>query len=199
MSTCSQAEFARLHGWNRAYVTELKHRGRLVLAEDGRVDVEASLARLAETADPAMRPVAERHAAARAGDIPAPEAPAAASGSAGSDSGEGAKGEAPEGSSGAYYEARARKEHYLALQAKLDYERQAAALVERAAVRRLAVELGTVFRSALERLPDQLAAPLAAESDTERVHALLVESVEQILRDVVSLGERRGAEIGGEA
>jgi hypothetical protein len=105
-------------------------------------------------------------------------------------------GEVAESASGAYYEARARKEHYLALQAKLDYETRSGALVERGAVRRLAVEMGTVFRTSLERLPDQLASQLAAEPDGERVHALLTEAVEQVLRDCQALGERRAGELG---
>lgn len=47
-ATCSQAEFARLQGWARSYVTKLKDEGRLVI--DGkRVDIAASLARIRAT------------------------------------------------------------------------------------------------------------------------------------------------------
>lgn len=44
----SQAEFARIIGSNRSWVTSLKNQGRLVLADDGRVLVEASKARIAQ-------------------------------------------------------------------------------------------------------------------------------------------------------
>jgi hypothetical protein len=45
----TQAEFARLQGWSKSYVTKLKGEGRLVLNEAGLVDVEASLARIRDT------------------------------------------------------------------------------------------------------------------------------------------------------
>lgn len=49
---CSQAEFARLQGWAKSYVTELKHQGRLVFDAEGRqVDVAASLARIQATTE----------------------------------------------------------------------------------------------------------------------------------------------------
>lgn len=43
----SQAEFARIMGCARSWVTSLKTQGRLVLTDDGRVLVEASKARIA--------------------------------------------------------------------------------------------------------------------------------------------------------
>ena len=52
MSTATQSEFAAILGKDKSYVTRLKQAGRLVLAEDGRVDVEASKALIAETSDP---------------------------------------------------------------------------------------------------------------------------------------------------
>lgn len=52
----TQAEFAKLIDKNKSYVTRLKQAGRLVLTEDGLVDLEASHARLAETADPGRAP-----------------------------------------------------------------------------------------------------------------------------------------------
>lgn len=55
----SQAEFARLHGWAKSYVTALKQQGRLVMRGD-LVDIERSLERIKATttassrADPAV-------------------------------------------------------------------------------------------------------------------------------------------------
>jgi len=46
VTAVSQAEFARMNGWDRSYVTRLKQAGRLVMTADGRVDVEASRAPL---------------------------------------------------------------------------------------------------------------------------------------------------------
>lgn len=42
----SQADFARAQGWERSYVTKLKHAGRLVFTADGLVDFGASLQRI---------------------------------------------------------------------------------------------------------------------------------------------------------
>jgi transcriptional regulator with XRE-family HTH domain len=59
----TQAEFARRQGWERSYVTKLKHENRLVFDDAGRVDEAASLARIQETtavqsraSDPAVSP-----------------------------------------------------------------------------------------------------------------------------------------------
>ena len=53
MTTLTQAQFARHLGVDRAHITRLKQAGRLVLTPAGQVDVEASEARIAATADPA--------------------------------------------------------------------------------------------------------------------------------------------------
>lgn len=45
----TQAEFARRQGWSRAYVTKLKHEGRIVHGGDGLVDVEASVELIRDT------------------------------------------------------------------------------------------------------------------------------------------------------
>ncbi len=42
----SQADFARAQGWERSYVTKLKHAGRLVFTADGLVDFARSLDRI---------------------------------------------------------------------------------------------------------------------------------------------------------
>lgn len=45
----SQADFARLQGWRKSYVTALKQQGRLVFTSDGQVDFDASLQRIRDT------------------------------------------------------------------------------------------------------------------------------------------------------
>lgn len=47
-AACNQAEFGRLNGWGKSYVTKLKLEGRLVFTADGLVDVAASLAKIQE-------------------------------------------------------------------------------------------------------------------------------------------------------
>src|SRR5699024_2279062 len=61
--TATFAEFARIAGFKRSYITQLRKDDRLVL-EGRRVKVAESLALITDSADPAKRGVAERHAAA---------------------------------------------------------------------------------------------------------------------------------------
>ncbi len=178
MTIESRADFARRMGWDRAHVSRACQKGRLVQSADGRIEVEASIARYEQTKDPARQDVAARHAAARSAapapvDDPkvirppesVPESPIA-----------------PQG--GVYQESRAKRERFAAMHAELDYERAAGRLVELADVTRAHRELGVLLRQALERLPDQLAPELAPETDPGRVHAMLQTAMEQALRTV---------------
>ena len=51
-TVATQADFARRLGVSRSHVTGLKHAGRLVLTDNGLVDVDASIARIDATRDP---------------------------------------------------------------------------------------------------------------------------------------------------
>ena len=163
----SLSEFARLQGWRPSYVTKLKQAGRLVLNDNGRVNVEASRARIAATADPNRDDVRARHAAGRA------------------DGGE--RSDPQQDRAGqSFATSRAVKERYLALTAKLEYEQRAGKLVEVEAVQRAGAEAGGVLRAALENLPDQLA-PILAEGDPDResrIYAQLREHVERLLEEI---------------
>lgn len=161
------SEFARLQGVSPSYVTKLKHAGRLVLTADGRVDVEASRARIRDTEDPNRDDVRARHARARGGEDPSPPDP---------------QGHAAQG----FASARAVKERYFALSAKLEYERAIARVVDVATVQAAGVEVGTFLRAAIEALPDQIA-PILAEGDPERerrIHGRLREHVEMVLTEL---------------
>lgn len=75
----SKADFARRMNWNRSTATRYAKAGRIVLAKDGQVEVEASHARLAETADPRKEGVRQRHARERKGDTSVTSTKASAS------------------------------------------------------------------------------------------------------------------------
>lgn len=171
----SLSEFARLQGWRPSYVTKLKQAGRLVLTDTGHVDVEASRARIKASEDPNRDDVRKRHAEARQAPPPAePNDPSPP------------KSDAADRAGQSYTTSRAVKERYLALNAKLEYERAAGQLVETAAVQRAGTEVGAVLRGALENLPDQLA-PLLAEGDADRearIYAHLRDHAEQILAEI---------------
>ncbi len=158
MKTATLSEFAKLRDVNKSTVTRYKQSGRLVFTNDGLVDVEASNQRIADTADPNRDDVVRRHAKNKGIEI------------------------GDETGGGAYQEARAKKEKYHALQAKADYEKSIGLLVARAEVDKAWVDVAVIMRSALERIPDTLAADLASESDPTRINAILVDQIELILK-----------------
>lgn len=79
--------------------------------------------------------------------------------------------------------ARAQRAIHDAEIARITRERMEGELAETASIRNAGERIGIAFRTRFENLPDQLAPQLAAETDVERVHALLVEAIEQALAD----------------
>ncbi len=163
----TQAEFSRLQGVDKSHVTRLKQAGRLVTV-DGKVDVEASRALIAQTAD--TRYSSKTAQNAQQGDN------ASAKVSTPQDQ--------TERAAMSLQAARAVKENYTARMAKLLFERESGKLVEADAVRLFAADLGATFRSSLEILPDRIAAELVPLNDTDSIRAVLVEYIEQILSDL---------------
>ena len=161
--------FAGRLGVSPSYITKLGQAGRLVFTENGRhVLVEASLQRIEDTRDPARDDVASRHAKNR--DKKNNETPAG--------------DQKPDKTNATYTASRAVKEHYSAQTAKVEHEKLVGTLCETGAVHHAAGEAGTITRAVFENLADQIAPILAAESSEERIHALLVEQIEQALHDV---------------
>ena len=154
MSTATQAEFARLLGVQKSYVSKLKDQGRLVFADDGRVDVEASKQRIQQTADPNRDDVSQRFDKAS---------------SSGSQRQNGDIGNS-------YQAARAVKEKYSAMQAKLDYERAIGKVVDKADVQAVVEDVITQFRQGLENLPYRLAPELVG-LDLDGIRAALKQEV----------------------
>ena len=151
---CTQAEFARLLGVAKSYVTKLKEHGRLVMTEDGkRVDVEASKARIAATADPGKDDVS-----AKWQNKPQP------------------RQEDDEEGTPSYQDARAEKERYSAKMAKLEYEKAIGKLVDKADVQAVVEDVITQFRQGLENLPYRLASELVG-LDLDGIRAALKQEV----------------------
>jgi hypothetical protein len=176
-------------GVSRSYLTELRQAGRLVLSDDGRrCWLQASAERVKATADPSQDATRARHAAGRAGapdPVPAAQTAEAAMCASGAGEGAGEVVESDDPSSGVrYQDARARKEHYLALQAQRDYERSMGKLVAADEIRHAVANAATTLRVRLETLPSSLAAQLAAEHDEGRVRALLADQIEVLLGEL---------------
>src|SRR6218665_854688 len=174
----SKSEFAASQGWRPSYVTKLKDQGRLIMSPDGKkVDVAATLAKLQETADPSKVGVTKRHADERnerdVGQHTRSRAPAAL----GND-GDG---------HGKFQEARARREHFLAQQAELEYRRMCGELVERAPIADAAAKTGRMLRDAMLGLPTKIAPKLAVVSDPWEVEKLLRDAIRVALEDISRL------------
>lgn len=176
MSVATRAEFARLMGVNKSTVTRWAEKGQIVLAS-GQVDVEASQQRLRDTGG-ARPDVAERHAAGRGAAVPGPKVGA----------GDTAPPAAPptqdDRVGNTYQAARAVKEKYAAMQAKLDYEKAVGNLIPKDDVDAALRAFATSVRARLDVLPDQLAPLLAPVSDLDEIHALLAEHARSILAAV---------------
>ena len=188
--TMTQAEFARHLGRNRATITRAKAAGRLVLTDEGLVDVAASLARLQATAGSRpdlsdlwaerRRAQSERGAdrmvegADQAPTPPADHTPTLAPGDALDTDAIG---------------RRTRFAQMLKAEAEAEVKRREAALargdvVERAAVRKDLTDAVSVILNAAETLPDRLAPSLLDVGDLPTVQALLRDAVEQLLAQI---------------
>jgi hypothetical protein len=168
----NQSDFANHIGVNRSHVTQLKNAGRLVM-QDGKVSVDASIKLIADTKDPGKVGVAARHEKDREQKQTA-SAPAAApvmddiTGKAGS----------------AYQQARAMKEKYAAMSAKISYEKEVGTLLLADDARFAVADGDTIIRNRLESLPDILAPQLAAETDEQKIRSLLMDHIESLLGDL---------------
>ena len=173
MSYMTQTNFAKEIKRDQSYVSQLKSAGRVVM-KNKLVDVEATLKLIAETADPSRQDVTERHQQEREQkqgtiqDRPSTPTMDELTGKAGS----------------AYQQARAMKEKYFAMQAKIAYEKEVGLLLEASEVRFAIADGDAIIRNRLEALPDILAPQLAAEHDEQKIRLLLMDHIEQLLSEL---------------
>lgn len=177
MTVMSKAEFADSRGWSRPYVSKLGKQGRLVLTEAGKVDVEATLALLSDTADPSKAGVAERHQQERVEKgvhaLVSPLAPPSSLPTS--------------GGGDTYQKARAHREHYLSLLAEDEFLKGRGELVERKAVDRAAFAAARTLRDLILGLPPKAAGELIAITDTWEMERRLTELLRGVLEDAASL------------
>ncbi len=197
MNTLTQAAFARHLNVRPSYVKKLKDTGRLVMVSDTLIDVEASEARIRETADPGKVAVAERHAAKRAGQAAAATETKAATmetkdgprvdgqkpAKTAADTGEPEAPEVP--GTPDYQKARARKESANADLAEMEARTRAGQLMETAAVMAAVADAGATIRTHLATLPAILAPQLATMADENQIRLLLEDHIEQALGELV--------------
>jgi hypothetical protein len=84
----------------------------------------------------------------------------------------------------AYQQARAMKEKYFAMQAKIAYEKEVGLLLVASEVKFAIADGDAIIRNRLESLPDTLAPQLAAEQDESRIRIMLAEHIEELLSEL---------------
>jgi len=179
----SKSDFAARLGKAPSYVTKLKDDGRLVLSADGKmVDVAASLRLIEQTAGN-RQDVTDRWKNARSAksigdmavDMPGrektPQRPTT-------------QADAAEKIGSSLQAARAVKEKYAAMTAKVEYEKLIGELENRDNVHADLRSIGAAMRSALDVFPDQVTPLVAPTLDMNEVHAILTENCTAVLRRV---------------
>lgn len=177
MTTLNQTQFAKHIGVTKGYITQLKQAGRLVMAENGLVDVEASQLRIKETEDANRDDVAERHAQNRGQPLRvAPVSDYSAPSGINTPSNQDKTGMSLQA-------ARAVKENYQARMAKIEYEKAIGALINADEAKIWAADIGATFSSGLESLSGRLASELAMK-DSVVIRARLTEAFKELLNNV---------------
>ncbi len=82
-----------------------------------------------------------------------------------------------------YAHSRAIREAYLARLAKIEYEERLGKLINRDEVQVAAFNKFRMFRDGMLNIPDRVAAVLAAETDTRKVHELLTVEIRKALNE----------------
>lgn len=190
MITMTQAEFARTLGVARSYVTALKQAGRLVLTDDQKINVDASIVKIKETADPNRDDVVTRWAATRqstvnAGNEKEIQRPRNARNK---DTGK---------SASTFADARARNEAARADIAEMERDKLRGSLVERTAVEAAVEDVMTIVRQSIEQQPHRVA-PLLVGQDLDAIRATLKQENNAMLGEMVREFSKRLRHMAGE-
>lgn len=178
----SGKDLAALIGCRPSYVVELKRKGRLVPAEDGKGYLrDASLALYGQTQDPSYTAVAERHAAARGAALVAAGVMDEEDGDAEAETEAKAP---PTKDSLRKAKALADKAEIDAMAAARDYEVSMGKLLDAGQVEHVLAEAATAMRVELERMADTLAPQLAATTDESRCRELVWNEVSHALEEM---------------
>ena len=178
----SKSAFAAHIGKAPSYITWLKDNNRLVLSDDGkRVNVDATVALIRDTADPSKAAVAARHQADRVQrDVTSQLSPLVEStpNMAAPQPAIGPAGKQPD-----FQKARAHREYYLAQLAEAEFHKVQGSQVELEAVKTGAFNAGRLLRDQLLGMPPQLAPELAAMTDPWEIERRLTAAIRASLED----------------
>ncbi len=165
----SRAQFARRRSVSRAAVTQWIAAGRVVLTDDGLVDVTASEARLAQSAT-------DRGGKREAG---------ISGGVQSGGNGRTPRGALPE--PGSLLHARTRRAQARGALDTLEYRERIRELVELAEVARALGDLTGPALLQLDGMPDRLDARLAAESDQRKVRQMLTDEIDATKQAIANI------------
>ncbi|MFJ3448044.1 terminase small subunit [Pseudomonas sichuanensis] len=181
MMHLTKSEFAARRGWAKSYVSKLDSQGRLVMTDDGKVDVEATEALLAETADPSKAAVAARHEAKRT-ERDASSEPQLADDTP-------SVGQLPSlsGAERSFQRSKAHREYFLAQQEEANFYKMQGSLVERQAVEDAAFAAGRTLRDLVLGLAPQLAAELTGMSDSWEIEKHLAGAFRRVFDDAAKM------------
>lgn len=178
MTYLTKSEFAARHGWSKSYVSKLAKQERLVLTDDGKVDVEATELLLAESADPSKAAVAARHEENRVErDVRSQLQPGLGPLAV-------LQPDPSPGGAHNFQKAKAHREYYLAQLAEAEFNKVQGNLVERKAVEDAAYTAGRMLRDQLFGLAPQLAAELVGMNDPWEIEKHLSSAFRRVLTEV---------------
>lgn len=198
MTTCTKAEYAQRKGVSRPAISQAIRAGRVVVGEDGRVDVEASDRVWDAKTDTlqSLRANAPKRRAQALADEPHRSSPPA------DRPGQGAAGsESPAPLSRVIYDfesARAKRETHAANIAEMEERKRAGELCETSTVLMTMTTIGSNFRTALERVADKLADRVAAEADPHACHQIISAEITQALEQLAKDCEAAGRDLTGD-
>lgn len=197
MITCTKAEYAQRKGVSRPAISQAIRAGRVVVVEDGRVDVEASdrvWDAKTDTLQSLRANAPKRRAQALADEPHRSQQPA-------DRPVQGAGGSEPAAPlSRVIYDfesARAKRETHAANIAEMEERKRAGELCETSAVLMTMTTIGSNFRTALERVADKLADRVAAEADPHTCHQIISAEITQALEQLAKDCEAAGRDLAG--
>lgn len=178
-----RAEYARMRGWDRSYITKLQRQGRVVLSADGTlVDWAATDECIGVTSDPSKTGVQQRWAEGRAQQQMLDMASAQAGTAPAVPAGAAPKIESP------FHQARAEREHYNSQMARLEYQWVTGLLISRPRVEDASHTIGRSLRDRVLGMAPRIAPELAAISDPWELEKQLTAALRQVLDDVAAVG-----------
>lgn len=166
MTDGTKAEFAREYGYSKAAVSQFDKNGRLVHVTDKLIDFELSMQRITDTSDPRRDDVRRRHA---------------------KNSGRSTINEEKTSSGNSFQNARTVREKYLALQAKLDYEKNAGLLVEKKEVEKILFERARQFRDGVMATSRRIAPDVIGKESITEIESIVQKELRGMLEHFAKL------------